>query len=291
MKAKNIAVAWLACAAITVPAWTQEGDDAPPQMNFNYRSGDVVLPSKVATLRLGERYQYLDPAETNRLLMAWGNPSTPDTEGAIVPADVDPMDVGGWAVILNYEEEGHIDDSDAKDIDYDDLLSDMRKETAQGNKQRKKMDFPTVNLVGWAKPPHYDAESKKLFWAKELDFEDTPVRILNYDVRVLGREGVLSMNAVGSMDQLAQIDADMKPLIEVAEFNAGYRYADFNESTDKVAAYGLGALIAGTAAAKLGLFAKIGAFLMAFKKFIILGVIAIGGLVAKLFGRKKDAAV
>lgn len=291
MKAKNIAVAWLACAAITVPAWTQEGDDAPPQMNFNYRSGDVVLPSKVATLRLGERYQYLDPAETNRLLMAWGNPSTPDTEGAIVPADVDPMDVGGWAVILNYEEEGHIDDSDAKDIDYDDLLSDMRKETAQGNKQRKKMDFPTVNLVGWAKPPHYDAESKKLFWAKELDFEDTPVRILNYDVRVLGREGVLSMNAVGSMDQLAQIDADMKPLIEVAEFNAGYRYADFNESTDKVAAYGLGALIAGTAAAKLGLFAKIGAFLMAFKKFIILGVLAIGGLVAKLFGRKKDAAV
>jgi uncharacterized membrane-anchored protein len=165
----------------------------------------------------------------------------------------------------------------------------MKKDTSAANEERRKAEYPAVNLIGWAKAPHYDATSHKLYWAKELDFQGTPVRILNYDVRLLGRVGVLSMNAVAGMPQLAQIDADMEPLIKTAEFNAGFRYADFDESTDKVAAYGLGALVAGTAAAKLGLFAKIGAFLLAFKKFIFIGLFALGGLAMKLF-RKKDAA-
>jgi uncharacterized membrane-anchored protein len=294
MRVTNITSACLLGALFAMPAWTQDlpesGDVAAPAMEFDYETGDVVLPNKVATLRLGDRYRYLDPAETERLLVAWGNPGGADTQGAIVPADVDPMAENGWAVILSYEEEGHIDDSDAQDIDYADLLADMKKDTNASNEERRKASYPTVDLVGWAKAPHYDAASHKLYWAKELDFEGTPIHILNYDVRLLGREGVLSMNAVAGMPQLAQIDADMVPLIETAEFNEGFRYADFDESTDKVAAYGLGALVAGTAAAKLGLFAKIGAFLLAFKKVIFIGLFALGGLVMKLLGRKKDAA-
>jgi uncharacterized membrane-anchored protein len=108
-------------------------------------------------------------------------------------------------------------------------------------------------------------------------------------VRVLGREGVLSMNAVSTIEQLSQVKSDMKPLIEVAEFNAGHRYAEFNASTDRMAEYGLGALIAGGVAAKLGFFGKLFALLAAFKKFIIIGLVAVGGLLARLFGKKKDA--
>jgi uncharacterized membrane-anchored protein len=293
MRVTNITAALLLCALAST-AWSQEPeateDSAAPEMDFQYQTGDVMLPNKVATLHLGERYRYLNPGETNKLLMAWGNPGNSETQGAIIPAEVDPMAENGWAVILNYEEEGHIDDSDAKEIDYEELLAGMKEGTAEANKEREKHNFPVVDLVGWAKPPHYDADSKKLFWAKELDFKDTDVNILNYDVRVLGREGVLSMNAVAGMPQLQQVDTDMVPLIRTAEFNAGYRYADFNEKTDKVAAYGLGALVAGAAAAKLGLFAKLGVFLLAFKKFIFIGLIALGGLIMKIMGRKKDAA-
>jgi uncharacterized membrane-anchored protein len=56
-----------------------------------------------------------------------------------------------------------------------------------------------------------------------------------------------------------------------------------------MAEYGLGALIAGGVAAKLGLFAKIGAFLLAFKKVLFIGLAALGGFLFKLF-KKKDAA-
>jgi uncharacterized membrane-anchored protein len=113
------------------------------------------------------------------------------------------------------------------------------------------------------------------------------VNTLNYDVRVLGREGVLSMNAVAGMPQLATIESDMQQLLKVAAFNEGYRYEEFNEDTDRMAAYGLGALVAGGVAAKAGFFAKLGALLLAFKKFIVIGLAALGAFLAKLFRARK----
>lgn len=260
-----------------------------PEIQLDYQAGEVELPNKIATLHLGENYRYLNPAETEKLLVAWGNPPGNETQGAIVARDVNPMSESGWAVIVTYEDEGHVDDSDAAEIDYDELLADMKSGTEDANDARKAEGYGTVNLIGWAEKPRYDAATKKLYWAQELSFEGSETHTLNYEVRVLGREGVLSMNAVASMNQLSQVKADMKPLIEVAEFNAGHRYAEFNASTDRMAEYGLGALIAGGVAAKLGLFAKIGAFLVAFKKFIFIGVVALGGIVVRLF-KKKDAA-
>jgi len=287
----NIAAAWVACVVIAAPAFAQDPEATEPAgPDFNYQSGNITLPNKVATLHLGEKYRYLDSGETNKLLMAWGNESDTTTQGAIVPAEVNPMNETGWAVILTYEDDGHIDDSDAKEIDYADMLKDMKEGTEEHNEARKDAGFQAVHLVGWAESPRYDAATKKLYWAKELDFEGSSSHTLNYDVRVLGREGVLSMNAVATMDQLQQIRTDMRPLIDVAEFNEGYRYAEFNSKTDRMAEYGLGALIAGTLAAKAGLFAKLGVLLLAFKKFIIIGLVAAGGLIAKLFGKKKDEA-
>jgi uncharacterized membrane-anchored protein len=72
----------------------------------------------------------------------------------------------------------------------------------------------------------------------------------------------------------------------MVDFDPGQRYADFNPSTDKLAAYGIAALVAGGIAAKAGLFAKLGVILLAAKKFIILVVAAIGAGIKKLFGRK-----
>ena len=299
----NITAAWMACAAFALPAFAQ---DTPPEAaepettapeataptgpELKYQTGTIVLPNKVATLHLGEKYRYLDPNETNKLLMAWGNESDTTTQGTIIANDVDPWSESGWAVILTYDDDGHIDDSDAAEIDYDDMLKDMKEGTEDYNAERKKAGFEAVHLVGWAEKPHYDASAKKLYWAKELNFEGTSGHTLNYDVRVLGREGVLSMNAVATMNSLEQIRGEMRPLIEVAEFNEGYRYGEFNAKTDRVAEYGLAALIAAGVGAKLGLFAKLGALLLAFKKFIILGFIALGAFIKKLFGKKDETA-
>jgi hypothetical protein len=72
----------------------------------------------------------------------------------------------------------------------------------------------------------------------------------------------------------------------MAEFDAGHRYADYKPGTDKLAAYGLAALVGGGIAAKAGLFAKLGVFLLAFKKVILAGVVAVGAVAKKMFGGK-----
>src|SRR5690606_17495259 len=116
---------------------------------------------------------------------------------------------------------------------------------------------------------------------------DDQFRTLNYDVRVLGRHGYLSLNAVGNIEQLDQIRDGMQQLLPLAEFNGGARYADYDASSDKVAAYGLAALVGGGLAAKSGLFAKLFALLLAGKKIVIPLLLGGGVLLARLFGRKK----
>ena len=261
--------------------------DEPSWPELKYQSGEIVLPNKVATLALTDQYHYLSPEDTEKMLVAWGNPPGWETLGAVVPASVGPFSDEGWAVIVTYIDDGHVSDDDANKIDYNDLLADMKDGTRQESKERVNEGYESLELLGWAAPPHYEQATRKLYWAKELKFGESEVHTLNYDVRVLGREGVLSMNAVASMPQLVSIETDMKELLQAAAFNVGYRYEDFNEDTDRMAAYGLGALVAGGVAAKAGFFAKLGALLLAFKKFIIIGLAALGAFLAKVFRSRK----
>jgi hypothetical protein len=79
-------------------------------------------------------------------------------------------------------------------------------------------------------------------------------------------------------------------MLSALNFDEGKRYADFNASTDRVAEYGLAALVAGAAAKKLGFFALAFAFLAKFAKVGILAAAAIGAGLFKFFGKKqKDA--
>jgi len=256
------------------------------------QSGAIALPGNLAALNLPEAFNYLSPADTQRLIEeGWGNPpgSGQGTLGMILPAALNPLGEEGWGVIVSYSSDGHIADDDAASIDYGDVLKEMKESTTADNEERAKAGYDSITLVGWAEPPHYDAATHKIYWAKDLVFGENPNHTLNYYIRVLGREGVLELNAVASMGQIAQVRESMKQVVGFADFTEGNRYADFNASTDKVAAYGLAALVAGGVAAKTGLFAKLLALLIAMKKFVIIAVLGLAGLAAKLFKRKPSA--
>ena len=138
-------------------------------------------------------------------------------------------------------------------------------------------------MIGRATPPHYDEITHKLYWATESQFGESPTHVLNYSIRVLGRSGVLVLNAVASMSQLEEIEQRMPEVISMVEFNPGNRYADFNSGTDKVAEYGIAALILGGVAAKAGLFKAILVGLLAAKKFVVIGVLAVVAFVRRFF--------
>ena len=277
----------LAAGSLRAQEQQQEIDPEAFNASLKYQSGTVSLRNGLATLNLPAGYRYLDPDQAQRLLVeGWGNPPGDKPLGMIVPADLNPMTDEGWGVIITYVEDGYVEDDDAAKIDYDALLTEMQASTREENTEREKAGYPSMELVGWAERPHYDAAAHKLYWARELKVGGFDAHTLNYDVRVLGRQGVLSLNAVAGMSQLPAVQRDMQGVLGFVEFNEGNRYADFSDG-DKVAAYGIGALVAGKVAAKAGFFKIILAALLAAKKLVVVAVVALGAFISRLLGRGK----
>ncbi|TXH68820.1 MAG: DUF2167 domain-containing protein [Lysobacteraceae bacterium] len=256
--------------------------------SLKFRDGEIVIPEAEARFKLDPEFRFLDKADARRVLeQMWGNPPDESVLGMIVPAKPTLDSENSWAVVVTFSDEGHVSDEDAAGADYAAMLKEMQAATKEENAARKQAGYQTVELVGWAVPPHYDSASKKLHWAKELAFEGTDQRTLNYDIRVLGRRGYLSLNAVAAMSELNTVKDGMQRLLPMTEFDAGARYADFDAKTDKLAGYGIAALIGGGIAAKTGLLAKLGVLLLAGKKFIVFIVLGLVAFIGKLFGGKQ----
>lgn len=278
----------------TAPAAPVEAQSAQQKVDaflasLKFQTGKITLPNGIAIVDLPTNFRYLSPADSEKLLVeAWGNPPGNKTLGMIIPTETSPLSDAGWGVVITYTEDGHVKDEDADKIDYASLLEDMKKEAEAANEERVKQGYSAMHLVGWAEPPRYDKQARKLFWAKEYAGSQQGENSLNYNIRVLGRKGVLVLNAIAGMKQISQIKNELPSILAVTEFTEGNRYADFDAKNDHVAEYGLAALVAGGVAAKLGFFAKIGVFLLAFKKFIIIGLIAAAAFIRSLFSKKSN---
>ncbi|WP_254846534.1 DUF2167 domain-containing protein [Hymenobacter sp. CRA2] len=303
----RILLCWLLAPALAATAATPPADSAAlykarldsVNASFHYRTGRVELGDKLGTLTVPKGMRFLDAQQSRTVLVKlWGNPeaAAEGVEGMLFPADKGPVDDNGWAFVVSYEAMGYVKDDDAEDINYDELLSDMQAEIRESNPDRKAAGYPTRELLGWAVPPHYDKEAHALHWAKKIQFEDNSNPTLNYDVRLLGRKGVLSLNAVADPMQLALVQAQIPAVIEGTDFAQGSRYIDFDADVDEVAAYSLGGLVAGKVLAKVGFFALIAKFgkvivLLLAKGWKLLILAAAGGIQAlrRFFGGRSAA--
>ena len=288
--------------ALTVPAGAQNetapaGQKIAPELlqfekSLHKQTGDVAIPQAHATLHLGDRYYFL-PADEARAVLTkvWGNPPDDAVLGMVFEKNATIFDQV-WSAVVTYEDTGYVPDKDAKSQDYDTVLENMRSGEPSVNASRQKGGYPTIHLVGWAQQPSYDPASHSLIWARDLQFSDSKADTLNYDVRLLGRKGVLSLNMVSDMTHLSDVRMAAADFGKAASFEAGSAYADYDKSIDKTAEYGLAGLVAAGAgivvAKKLGLLA----ILLGFKKFILIGIVAIGAAMrrwwGKIFHRNRD---
>lgn len=257
---------------------------------LKWKNGSITLGKDIAAVNLQNGFRYLDAAESKKVLTdLWGNPPV-DTMGMIFPSGAGPMD-DTWAVVIDgFEQEGYIKDTDAEKLDANKLLKQLQDGQAEANKERRDQGYPELELVGWAVPPHYDKEAKKLYWAIDIKRVGSKHHSVNYYVRILGRRGYLVINTIGTLEQVKEIEAATPDVLKMVEFKEGHRYTDFNPKTDKVAAYGLAGLILGAVglkiAAKVGIFAlllkKFGVMLLALKKLWIIVVAGAAGLFKKI---------
>lgn len=238
-----------------------------------------------AQLNLPDGYVFIPPPEAERVMTALGNTVDSTFLGLVFPQGKE-----NWFVVAEYEPSGFIKDDDAKDWDVDKLFDDIKKGTEAANERRRDDGFAELDVVGWIERPQYDASTHRLVWslsAKDRAAAAGEPQTINYNTYVLGREGYVSLNLVTDSDAIDVAKEHAKELLAATEFQIGKTYADFAPATDKVAAYGLAALIGGLAAKKLGLFALGAAFLAKFAKVLLVGGAVAAGSVARFFRRKK----
>lgn len=253
-----------------------------------YADTTISIGDGMAQLEIPTGYRYVGPEDANTVLVdMWGNPpgTGDDSFGMLFPDKYSPAFSGGFGIDIDYTEEGYIEDDDAADMDYDELLESLQEDARASNEFRREQGYQTLEVVGWATAPHYDATNKRLHWAKEIHFEGMDENTLNYNILFLGRRGYLTMNVIGDMNDLAEVNQGLDGILGSIAYNEGHRYEDFDSSIDEVAAYGIGALIAGKVLAKTGLLAGLGIFLAKAWKLIALAGVAIVGLLKKLGGR------
>lgn len=246
---------------------------------------DIKLAGQ-AVLKLPAGMEFVPQPAAGQLMQAMGN-GADDRLIGLIEGSGDAQ----WLVIARYEPSGYIKDGDAKDWNVDDLFKSLKEGTEAANKQRTEMGFAPLEIVGWVQKPSYDASTHRLVWsmaarkAGESDAEQS----VNYNTYALGREGYVSLNLITARASVEQDKPVANTLLSALKFNDGKAYEDFNSSTDKIAEYGIAALVAGVAAKKLGLIAVILAFAAKFAKVLLLAGAGVIAVVTKFFKRKDTA--
>ncbi|MFK5982976.1 MAG: DUF2167 domain-containing protein [Flavobacteriaceae bacterium] len=212
------------------------------EKSFKYEYGTISLKNNIGKIIVPQGFKYLNSEQSEMVLTElWGNPKSPDiTLGLILPKDQGLLDDDGYVFNIQYDEIGFVEDDDADEIDYDELLIQIQEETEEENKVRISEGYDPIHLIGWATEPYYDKERKILHWAKEIKFGNQEINTLNYNIRVLGRKGVLVLNAIGTISDLPYVQNDIPKVLDIVEFSEGNKYTDFDPSVDNVAAWTIG---------------------------------------------------
>lgn len=238
---------------------------------------DTVGNSK---LPLPEGYVFLSQRDTDKFLELTENLSSGD-EMLVAPESL------SWVAYISFADEGYVKDDEK--IDADALLKSMQEATESANEERVKRGWSEMHVTKWAVPPAYNASTKRLEWATMLKSGDSTS--VNFFTKILGRHGHTTVILVTPPEKLDVSESELNNVLAGYKFNSGHTYAEYRPG-DKVAEYGLAALVLGGAAAvatKKGFWSIIAGFLAASWKFLTAAVIAFGAWLRRIFSKKSSA--
>jgi uncharacterized membrane-anchored protein len=273
-------VFWVVLLVLPILAWAQDDAAVAELKKLAWQVGpsEARIGDK-ATIKVPDGYLFLDDKNTRRFLELMGNPPR-DGHYLFAPNTLE------WFSVFSFNPSGYVKDDEK--IDRDELLKKLKESDGPSNEERQRLGMSKIYTDGWEVPPHYDSQTKRLEWGTRLRNEQGRTNV-NYTSRLLGRSGVMSATLVTGTSSLAADTATFKNALEQFSYVSGEKYSEFKQG-DKLAAYGLGALILGGAAAvatKKGLWAVIGGFLAAFWKILVGIFVAIAAGFRSMFKKKE----
>lgn len=259
----------LALAPISAQEW--------PEVDWLVGPAEAQLGSR-ATLEVPEDMLYLGRSDTLKVLEFMENPTSGLELGCLTSASNDES----WWLYFDFDDMGYVSDDDQDDLDADDIFESLDEGNEIANEERRQRGWAEYHLVSWESPPLYNATTKNLEWA--IRGESAGNLNLNHNIRILGREGVMVVTYVGDLDTYDKMLPRVQEILKGFQFVEGQRYGEYREG-DKLAEYGLVALVTGGAAAlalKTGFFKKFG-------KLLVVAVIALAGAIKKLLNKLRGS--
>lgn len=272
-------------ASVVQATGSQDNNSNQEQSDIEMIEGPttVVMGDNLVTLEVQESHYYLDAENTVKYNELLGNFATGTEIGMVLAEDE------SWFVVFEYEEVGYIEDQGSEEIDAEALLESYKEGVKEQNEELVEAGFAPSTVVGWDEKPSYDKKTHNLVWS--IIFESEGYEYINHNTRLLNRYGHVSATLVADPSNIDVAKAELDKVLANFSFNEGKRYEDFDPKTDKIAEYGLQALVlggVGAAAVKSGILATI---LALFKKFFVVIIAVAGGAFAwikKRLGKNKQ---
>ncbi len=168
----------------------------------------------------------------------------------------------GYDVFLDYRDDGYVKLDDWKNVNSNNLLSGLR-EMAKANAiylKEKNLDY--VNKIDWIYKPTLNQENKSVSYSYKVDWNSGQQSMESKNL-ILGKKGYLESAFVVAYkkDIDLKYESDFsKDFVNGVIFNEGFKHSDYKPG-DKIAAAGIGGLVAGSLGvkvlAKTGLLAKL----------------------------------
>lgn len=279
-RAMRAAVAAVFLLALAMPGVSSAQDSAVTWDDIPWAKGPLAGSlGKEAQVAVPAGCVFAGKDGTRMFMELTQNPADGSEVGVVVCPPVADSTADPWFVVFSFDPSGYVKDEQRDDLDADAILASIRRGTEAANERRRKRGWGTLTVDGWVTRPHYDVDSHNLTWALSA-VDETGSHTVNHSVRLLGRKGVMHADLVTSPEHLAALLPVFDTMISGFEYLPGNRYAEWRKG-DKVASYGLTALVAGGAGAvavKTGLLAKLW-------KLLVAGVVAIGAALKRFWKR------
>lgn len=250
--------------------------------SLNWKDGPLVFDYSEAnsTIDISNGYSILEGKEAHQILY-WLNGTSFDYIDMYAMNNNDSSQY-----MFFYTDSGYVKTDDWTDVDPNKFIKEIKENYKTSNETRKKNGQVFVLNVTWKKKPYLDGTYNSVYYALDVEWSDNTSTVEGTAI-ILGRQGYTSAKYVGG-DKGYQENMLLN-LSRMHKFNATKEYKDW-KSGDKVAAAGIGALLATTLGVKALKPGIIAAGLLLLKKFwfiIFLPFIWLGKLFSGSSKKKK----
>ena len=175
-------------------------------------------PAKVgidnhAEIQVPEGYAYTGGSGAQKLLELMHNPTSGTELGILTDEKLEMF------LLFEFDDVGYVKDAEKEKLNADEILASLRAGNEESNKARKQRGWAPIEITGWHTAPFYNAQTNNLEWC--IQGQSRGHTIVNYNTRILGRTGVLSVNLMCSADGLAKNKPAAETIMKATSFNDG----------------------------------------------------------------------